>query len=273
MCLGRGPVRVKAHRTPFAVIPIWVYERPEVTGSVLRVYVALAVLAYRQRPLSVAALCAETDRQRSVVYAALATLESCGALIQEGNGRWFLPTDEPGDNPVDDSGETGTFRSTRKTGHSEVPGRIFRSTRNPTSLIKKEPNKQLPTPREARGDEGVDNAEPIGDPNPDVARLCEMLADLVEANGCKRPTVTKTWLVECERLMRIDGRSPAQVEACIRWCQADGFWRANVMSMPKLRARYDQLRLAAKRSAPAAEATGMDAVREYAKLRGTEVRT
>lgn len=48
--------------------------------------------------------------------------------------------------------------------------------------------------------------------------------------------------------MRLDGRTPAQIETAIRWCQGDEFWRANIMAMPKLREKYDQLRLAAKRA-------------------------
>jgi hypothetical protein len=78
---------------------------------------------------------------------------------------------------------------------------------------------------------------------------CEHLADLIERNGSKRPTVTKAWLQAADRLKRIDGRTHAQVMTCIEWCQADEFWRSNILSMPKLRAKYDQLRLAAGRRA------------------------
>ena len=37
-----------------------------------------------------------------------------------------------------------------------------------------------------------------------------------------------------------------QAEWLIRWCQADPFWRRNVLSMPTFRAKYDQLRLKAE---------------------------
>jgi hypothetical protein len=33
----------------------------------------------------------------------------------------------------------------------------------------------------------------------------------------------------------------------IDWCQDDEFWRSNVLSMPKLREKYEQLRLQASR--------------------------
>jgi hypothetical protein len=82
----------------------------------------------------------------------------------------------------------------------------------------------------------------------DVTRLCDRLADAIEANGSRRPVVGKTWLEACDRMLRLDGRTPEQVERAIDWCQADEFWRANVLSMPKLRDKFDQMRLQAKRA-------------------------
>lgn len=76
---------------------------------------------------------------------------------------------------------------------------------------------------------------------------CEHLAEMIERNGSKRPVVTKAWLQAADRLKRLDGKTHAQVMACIDWCQADEFWRANILSMPKLRSKFDQLRLAAQR--------------------------
>ena len=49
-----------------------------------------------------------------------------------------------------------------------------------------------------------------------------------------------------------DGRTPEQVSAAIDWCQANDFWRSNVLSMPKLREKYDQMRLQATRQSAAA---------------------
>lgn len=61
-----------------------------------------------------------------------------------------------------------------------------------------------------------------------------------DPNG-KRPFVGKRWL-EAERLLVTrDGRQPGQVEAVIRWTQADEFERTVVLSMPKLRQRFGAL--------------------------------
>jgi hypothetical protein len=59
--------------------------------------------------------------------------------------------------------------------------------------------------------------------------------------------VTDKWLSDMERLNRIDERSWEQITKAIEWCQADDFWRGNIMSPAKLRKQYDQLRLAAQR--------------------------
>jgi hypothetical protein len=78
-------------------------------------------------------------------------------------------------------------------------------------------------------------------------QACNLLADLIAANGSKRPAVTDKWLSDMERLNRIDERSWEQITKAIEWCQADEFWRGNIMSPAKLRKQYDQLRLAAQR--------------------------
>lgn len=81
----------------------------------------------------------------------------------------------------------------------------------------------------------------------DVEAVCAALADAVEANGSKRPTITERWRTEARLLMDKDGRSQQQVLTAIAWCQQDPFWRSVILSLPKLREKYDQMRLAAQR--------------------------
>lgn len=42
-------------------------------------------------------------------------------------------------------------------------------------------------------------------------------------------------------IFRIDRRSAADVEAVIRFAQADPFWQSNILSVGKLRDKYDTL--------------------------------
>jgi helix-turn-helix protein len=113
--------------------------------------------------------------------------------------------------------------------------------------------------RSAPGDDssvtdGASSTRTIGDEpvSDDVERVCQHLADRIETNGSNRPTIGKKWH-DAARLMmtpkpRGDGRTEDQVHKAIDWCQNDEFWRGVILSMPKLRAQYEALRLAAQRS-------------------------
>ena len=82
----------------------------------------------------------------------------------------------------------------------------------------------------------------------EITKLSNLLADLIEANGIKRPDVTDKWHQEIERLNRLDGYSYEQIEQTIRWVQQDSFWRSNVLSPAKLRKQFGALQLKMKSS-------------------------
>lgn len=85
--------------------------------------------------------------------------------------------------------------------------------------------------------------------------LCGHLAvAIVESGGegTRAPKVTRAWIREMERLLRIDGRTPAQVRAAIDWAHRgqgahgdgdrwDG-WSRVVLSPVKLRKHYEMMR-------------------------------
>lgn len=105
----------------------------------------------------------------------------------------------------------------------------------------------LPVPVPSRSQEAdASPSEPA-----EVAWLCQLLADLIDANGsgAKTRPASKAWHDPCRLMLTADKRPWQEVEQVIRWCQADGFWRSNVMSMAKLREKYPQLLL--KMNAPA----------------------
>lgn len=84
----------------------------------------------------------------------------------------------------------------------------------------------------------------------DVESLCEHLADRIEKNGSRRPVVREAWRTAARLMLERDGLSTSQVNKIINWCQDDEFWRANILSMPKLREKFDQLRLQAEQRGP-----------------------
>jgi hypothetical protein len=82
------------------------------------------------------------------------------------------------------------------------------------------------------------------------------------------PRVTKVWLQEMDRLIRIDGRTPEQIEWIIGWLETPGnFWGPNVLSAPKLRKQFDRLVAdAARERAPQLKGEAqMDRLRRWAK--------
>lgn len=60
----------------------------------------------------------------------------------------------------------------------------------------------------------------------------------------------RNWSVSAQRMLDLDKRNPEQIAKLIRWAQRDEFEMANVLSMDKLRARFDQLELKARKTNP-----------------------
>lgn len=103
------------------------------------------------------------------------------------------------------------------------------------------PNSLLPTPNSPHL--ATSEIELSDTPREDVLSLCNLLADLIEGNGSKRPTIGQGWLDAARLMLDKDGREVEKAARLIRWSQDDAFWRANILSMPKFREKYDQLRL------------------------------
>jgi hypothetical protein len=101
-----------------------------------------------------------------------------------------------------------------------------------------------------------ESAIALRDDRADAERLCSLLADRIEGNGSKRPTITDRWRDAARLMIDKDGRTEEQIAWLIEWCQRDEFWRANVLSMPKLREKFDQLRLQATSNRGQAAASG-----------------
>lgn len=82
-------------------------------------------------------------------------------------------------------------------------------------------------------------------PRHEVQSLLDLLDSEIQSNGGKPSGHVKRNQDAMRLLIDKDGRTPEQIAACIRWCQADEFWRSNILSASKLRDKYDQLRLKA----------------------------
>lgn len=234
---------------------LWVFESSQSTGSDRLVLLALADHAddetWKCWP-SVPRIAHKAKVSERTVQRSIKTLEKIGELAVEDRGNEHRPNlyeVNPGRRRQSDTLPGGG-------GDNDDDGGASMSSKGDTGDVKGDtgdtPNPK--NPHESSEEPSTSNGSASDGGNPDVERLCTLLADLIEVNGSKRPNVTKAWRVACDRLMRLDERTPEQIERAIRWCQADDFWYRNILSMPKLREKYDRLRLAAKSGPPRAGA-------------------
>ena len=97
-------------------------------------------------------------------------------------------------------------------------------------------------------------------PTEDGQRLARILLDLIAANhptnpvsklsGSGRQRRLVSWAEEIDRAVRLDGRTAVELEAIIRWAQADDFWTTNLLSPKNLR-KSDKLWTDFTKSKPA----------------------
>lgn len=199
----------------------------------------------QQHTPSLKVLAGETGLDESTVKRHLASLEAAGwlerlrpsledARLRSVRTRYRLSLPKGGAQEAPPQGAECTPQGAEEA----LPGRTVRpikeEVRSSSDLNPSSSEKPTKTPK----------PEPH---RPDVEKVCEHLADRIAGNGSKRPTITDGWRTAARLLIDRDGRTVDQVLNAIDWCQNDDFWRTVILSMPKLRTRYDQLRLAAQR--------------------------
>ncbi len=81
-------------------------------------------------------------------------------------------------------------------------------------------------------------------PTSDEVRLSKFLLELIlkKKPNFRQPDIQQ-WAVHIDRLIRLDRRTPGDIEAVIEWSRADDFWQNNILSTEKLRKQFDQLEL------------------------------
>lgn len=80
--------------------------------------------------------------------------------------------------------------------------------------------------------------------NSDELRLSQLLLDLIRRRKPDlRPPDLDRWAQGVAGMIRRDGRRPERIEAVIRWCQQDQFWKNNILNTHSLRRHFDRLEL------------------------------
>ena len=97
--------------------------------------------------------------------------------------------------------------------------------------------------------EAIDDVDlrAVEDPRPDVDAVCDAMAASVQRRTGRAPRITATWRTQARLMIDRDGRSVEEITRVIDWAEGNDFWRANVLSLPKLRQKFDTLRLQAQR--------------------------
>jgi hypothetical protein len=140
---------------------------------------------------------------------------------------------ERGDEPVTPEGDaspSGVDTSTRGRSRGDVSGFVS------------------PTRDDQNREEGTTSVEPrLDEPDPEVARLSHLLADLITINDPKASSRVKPdsrrWLTAMRLLIADRDGDVAEVERILRWSQTDPFWQTNILSPTKLREQFTQLLL------------------------------
>jgi hypothetical protein len=82
-------------------------------------------------------------------------------------------------------------------------------------------------------------------PREDVELLCKRLSEHLASREVLKFQVTTGWRTAARLMLDADGRDLDKALRLLDWTQADPFWSPQVLSMPKFREKYDQLRLKA----------------------------
>lgn len=247
----------RSTETKYARVPLWLFE----TGVSLQALATYAWLHgryghYEQVIPSYKTLATELGVSKGSVVAYVKELKEAGAIVtlerfrkgERTSNEYVIAFNEPfqvvsisttseqgeheaGGQSADQGGQNADHRGQNADRGGQPTG-----TRKKTSYTDK-PKKTSFTSK----------AKPPTPPTDEVLRLCDHLADRIDDNGSIRPTIGQRWYDAARLMMSRDGRTAEQIHAAIDWSQDDEFWRANILSMAKLREKYDRLRLDAQR--------------------------
>jgi hypothetical protein len=73
-------------------------------------------------------------------------------------------------------------------------------------------------------------------------RLSELLLNkIISRNPNHKQPDLQTWAKDVDLMIRLDKRSPEDIQRVIEWCQDNTFWQSNILSTAMLRKQFDQL--------------------------------
>jgi hypothetical protein len=103
--------------------------------------------------------------------------------------------------------------------------------------------------------------KPGPEPSAGGQRLAARLQRLILGNNGRAritPGQVRSWGFVADRMLRVDGRTEAEIEAVIDFSQRDQFWVSNIPSMGALRKQFDRLVLKTGRQQKGSTASPKD---------------
>ncbi|MDQ5861871.1 MAG: hypothetical protein M3536_06380 [Actinomycetota bacterium] len=82
-------------------------------------------------------------------------------------------------------------------------------------------------------------------PRPDVDGIIQGFSELLEVNDVKHKP-GETWHTAARLLIDKDGYTPEQIMFVAKFATTDDFWKSNILSVPKLREKFEALKIKAQ---------------------------
>lgn len=151
---------------------------------------------------------------------------------------------------TDTDPDTPKESSEKKVFYTVLPAVINAAIASPLPKPESMPGKKTRSPISDTGNDTLSLANLGINPHPEdqqrleeCLQIAQMFAKLLVANGSKpAPKITRTWVEDIDKMVRIDGHSMDSIRKSIFWAQANSFWWVNVKSPKKLREKFEMLR-------------------------------
>lgn len=119
------------------------------------------------------------------------------------------------------------------------------SSSNSSTLNKQNKTKQNKTNNSDKSPATSHNTQPKFADDSVEMQLAMYLFSKIKENNPDHKELTDSqkqkWADSIRLMIERDNRSPKQIKNMVDWCQADSFWRNNILSTAKLRKQYDTM--------------------------------
>lgn len=112
------------------------------------------------------------------------------------------------------------------------------------SALQNEPVCNAEREREKEREEEAKASSPA-EPRPDIDQVIQGFSELLAANDVKHKP-GQSWITATRLLIDKDGYTPDQILYVARFATTDEFWKSNILSMPKLREKFEALKIKAQ---------------------------